>query len=106
MGEKRHPRHPYTRLLVGSIPVADPDQPWVAEGAPALPNQKRGAASCKFADRCPAAMPQCWQQAPALYQTEPQRAAACFLYEGAPVLATEEMDQVFQSKVAVNGSSG
>ena len=51
-------------------------------------------------------MPQCWQQAPALYQTEPQRAAACFLYEGAPVLATEEMDQVFQSKVAVNGSSG
>ena len=24
----RQPEHPYTRLLVGSIPLPDPDEPW------------------------------------------------------------------------------
>ncbi len=93
----RNPSHPYTRLLVGSIPVPNPDQPWTAEAAAALPNQPRGSASCKFADRCPAAMAKCLQHAPPLYQTDTQRAAACFLYEGAPVLKTEEMDRVFRT---------
>jgi oligopeptide/dipeptide ABC transporter ATP-binding protein len=83
-------------LLVNSIPVPNPDHPWLAEAAPALPNQKRTEASCRFADRCPAAMTKCFAQTPPLYQSDPQRAAACFLYEGAPVLSTAEMDSVFQ----------
>ncbi|MCX6047457.1 MAG: ABC transporter ATP-binding protein [Chloroflexi bacterium] len=95
----RQPNHPYTRLLVGSIPVPDPDQPWTAEAAPALPNQPRNQTACKFADRCPAAMTKCLQQAPQLYQTDAQRAAACFLYEQAPVLSTEHMDRVFQATI-------
>lgn len=95
----RNPSHPYTRLLVGSIPVPDPDQQWAAEGAAAFPNQKRGRESCKFADRCPAAMTKCLQQTPQLYQTDPQRAAACFLFEQAPVLSTEHMDHVFRTNV-------
>lgn len=99
----RQPKHPYTKLLVGSIPVSNPDHPWAAEAAPALPNQPRGATACKFADRCPAAMTKCLQQAPPLYQTEPQRAAACFLYEGAPVLNAEKMDQVLQTGSALRG---
>ena len=97
----RQPNHPYTRLLVGSIPVPNPDHPWTAEGAAALPNQPRSASACKFADRCPAAMAKCLQQAPPLYQTEPQRAAACFLYEGAPVLSMEQMDRVLQTSGAL-----
>jgi peptide/nickel transport system ATP-binding protein len=24
----KNPQHPYTKLLISSIPVADPDQPW------------------------------------------------------------------------------
>jgi peptide/nickel transport system ATP-binding protein len=93
----RNPSHPYTRLLVSSIPVPNPEQQWAAEAAAAFPNQKRGHMSCKFAGRCPSAMAKCLQQAPRLYQTDPQRAAACFLYEGAPVLGTEEMDTLFRS---------
>lgn len=92
----RDPSHPYTRLLVGSIPAPNPDHPWAAEAAAALPHQKRSREACKFANRCPAAMLKCLQQTPPLYQTEPRRAAACFLYEGAPILRTEEMDRVFQ----------
>jgi len=97
----RNPSHPYTRLLVNSIPVPNPDHPWLAEAAPALPNQKRTEASCRFADRCPAAMTKCFAQTPPLYQSDPQRAAACFLYEGAPVLSTAEMDKVFRTKALV-----
>jgi peptide/nickel transport system ATP-binding protein len=92
----RQPGHPYTQLLVSSIPVANPDQQWTAEAAPALPNQPRSPQACKFAERCPAAMMQCLAQKPPLYQTEPQRAVACFLYEEAPVLHNAEMDQVLR----------
>ncbi len=90
----RQPNHPYTQLLVGSIPNPNPDQPWTAEAGAALAGQTRGQHSCKFADRCPAAMTKCLQQAPDLFQTDPQRAAACFLYADAPVLPTGEMDRV------------
>lgn len=92
----RKPNHPYTRLLVSSIPVPNPDHPWAAEAAPAFPSPQRGAHFCKFVDRCPAAMTQCLQRTPPLYQTDAQRAAACFLYEGSPVLETAEMDRVLR----------
>ncbi len=90
----RQPNHPYTRLLVSSIPVPNPDHPWAAEAAPAFANPQRGATSCRFVDRCPAAMQQCLQQTPPLYQTDPQRASACFLYEGSPVLSSDALDRV------------
>ena len=98
----RNPNHPYTRLLVGSIPMPNPEHAWAAEAPAALPNQPRSAAACKFADRCPSAMTKCLQQAPPLYQSDPQRAAACFLYEGAPVLPAEAMDRVLQTTGGVS----
>jgi peptide/nickel transport system ATP-binding protein len=91
----RRPHHPYTRLLVGSIPVPNPDHPWAAEAAAAPITVSIGRDVCKFVDRCPAAMDKCAQHAPQLYQTDPHRAAACFLYEQSPVLSTEQMDRVF-----------
>jgi peptide/nickel transport system ATP-binding protein len=102
----RNPIHPYTRLLVSSIPVPNPDHPWTAEGAAAFPSAKRSLEACKFAGRCPSAMEKCLQQAPRLYQTDPHRAAACFLYEEAPVLNNEDMDRVFRTNVPVTGSAG
>jgi len=33
----QNPRHPYTRLLVGSIPNPNPDRPWAAEAPPLSP---------------------------------------------------------------------
>lgn len=90
------PNHPYTQLLVGSIPVADPDHPWTAEGEAALADQKQNATACRFVDRCPAAMTKCLQQSPPLYQTDAQRAVACFLYEDSPILHNDAMDTVFR----------
>ena len=92
----KDPQHPYTRLLVGSIPLPDPNHQWSAEAAAAGVAINKSVA-CKFADRCPSAMERCGRESPPLYRTEDHRAVACFLYEGATVLKTEEMDHVFVS---------
>lgn len=92
----QQPRHPYTQLLVGSMPNPNPDHPWKAEDKAAFPDQGPETGGCKFVDRCPVAMQKCLRQTPPLYQTEDHRAVACFLYEDFPVIANEEMDAVFK----------
>jgi len=96
----RQPQHPYTRLLVGSIPLPDPKRRWTAEAAAALTVKGSGGARCKFVDRCPSASQVCVQGVPSLYQTADHRAAACFLYQGSPVLKAEEMDRIFIGSAA------
>src|SRR5918998_4095593 len=78
----KQPRHPYTQLLIQSIPQADPNHAWVGQefagnGAAHAP---LGAAHCQFVARCPYAMDVCRQEAPPLFRTDERRAAACFLH--------------------------
>ena len=52
------PKHPYTRLLVSSIPLPDPDMRWGGESEietkAAAPNAPlKEVQGCKFANRCP-----------------------------------------------------
>ena len=95
-GVVQKPSHPYTQLLVGSMPNPNPDQPWKAEDKAAFPQKRPESGACKFADRCPAAMHKGLLQAPPLYRTEEHRAVACFLYEDSPTIGSEEMDTVFK----------
>jgi len=90
----KQPQHPYSQLLVSSIPQPDVDRRW--GGDQELPSESgRGSKSgCRFADRCPRAMPECLQSIPPLYRTDPRRAAACFLYRDAPSITSEQMDEV------------
>ena len=90
------PSHPYTQLLVGSIPNPNPDHPWKAEGDSAFPDAQPQAGACKFVDRCPVAMEKCLHQTPPMYRTDEHRAVACLLYEDAPVISNQEMDTVFK----------
>lgn len=84
----RHPKHPYTQLLVDSIPRPNPDEVWgstsaqVAPAAPALPlpAEGPGPSACKFVTRCPHRMAICVTAQPPLLPTEPNRSVACFLY--------------------------
>ena len=95
-------QHPYTRLLIGSIPLPDPNRRWSGEApASALGKQAGGDVGCKFADRCPHAFSLCLEKAPPLFQTNPYRAAACYLYQDHPSIQTEEMDKVFAQKTAL-----
>jgi peptide/nickel transport system ATP-binding protein len=90
------PQHPYTQLLVGSIPQPDPDRAWAAEQGPsAFGRQADSTQGCKFAGRCPYAFEPCLTRHPPLFQTTSDRAAACYLHQDAPVLASEQLDEVF-----------
>jgi len=92
----REPKHPYTQLLIGSIPMPDPHHPWKGEEAPA--DGARETEGCHFAPRCPRAMPMCWQSQPPMYRTDKHRAAACYLYRDAEPLAGVEIDKVLIRK--------
>jgi len=97
------PKHPYTRLLVGSVPLPDPDKAWHAEPPPS--EEARIAASmdhpgCAFTARCPDAMPTCRQFKPPLFETDEYRAAACYLYEGAPPIPPDELARVMAPPAA------
>jgi oligopeptide transport system ATP-binding protein len=75
-----HPEHPYTRALVGAIPVPDPDierarQRIVLPGDPPSPiNLPSG---CAFHPRCPHAIDRCRAELPQLQPASPNREAAC-----------------------------
>ncbi|MGI8643837.1 MAG: ABC transporter ATP-binding protein [Thermomicrobiales bacterium] len=91
------PEHPYTRLLVGSIPLPDPSLPWQGErvlGEPVGGLAPTGDSFCKFYTRCPHAMPVCVEHHPPLFQTNDRRASACYLYQDAPAIATEDISKV------------
>src|SRR5437016_5903238 len=99
----RTPKHPYTQLLVASIPVADRRRRWgedTPSEADASPQAIAGRTGCPFAPRCPSAMERCWQSPPPLYLTDPHRAAACFLHGDAPVLPTADVASVFPTHPA------
>ncbi|HVZ08183.1 ABC transporter ATP-binding protein [Rhodopila sp.] len=85
------PLHPYTQLLIGSIPLVSTERSWV-EDKPAA--GRPGGAGCHFADRCPSAMDHCLSAAPSLFQVAPDHAAACFLRADAPALAEGALSSV------------
>ncbi len=64
----RNPLHPYSRLLIESIPVADPQRSHLAELPPLgePPSRTETLAGCAFASRCPIADQRCLEQAPPL----------------------------------------
>ncbi|HUB13502.1 MAG TPA: ABC transporter ATP-binding protein [Acetobacteraceae bacterium] len=86
------PQHPYTQLLIGSIPRVSTVRDWTTE--PVQGERDRIATGCRFADRCPSVMPRCRTAAPPLFQTAPNRAAACFRYDSAQALPEGEVESV------------
>jgi oligopeptide/dipeptide ABC transporter ATP-binding protein len=94
------PAHPYTQLLLQSIPSPDPDNTWdnlkpTRHEAPLdrLTSRDR----CLFAERCPYVMDMCWQARPPAYLSGDQR-AACYLHRPeAPVQPAIVMKEVATS---------
>jgi peptide/nickel transport system ATP-binding protein len=94
----KQPEHPYSRLLISSIPVPDVDRRWSDEPLAAVAADASAAArkGCAFVDRCPFAMPMCSDSPPPLYRTADHRATSCFLYRQAPILPPEEINSVLE----------
>jgi len=90
----KRPQHPYTRLLVDSIPWPDLDRRWgetelkakEAEGG-------EKTTGCRFAPRCPFVMDQC-ATPPPLFQLNQRQTASCFLYASQPELQPERLSEL------------
>jgi oligopeptide/dipeptide ABC transporter ATP-binding protein len=91
----KDPKHPYTQLLVGSIPHPDPHRRWGDESGSVVQSGEKTASGCKFADRCEAVMDVCWTDVPKRHQIDKHRVAACHLYEKSPVMTGTDLSQVF-----------
>jgi oligopeptide/dipeptide ABC transporter ATP-binding protein len=90
----KSPQHPYTQLLISSIPRVSTERDWMSDDQRLRQQHQATPTGCKFAPRCPAIMPRCTAARPALYRTDPRRAAACYQHDKSPVLPPEEMGAV------------
>jgi len=99
----KNPKHPYTQLLVGSIPWPDPTLPWGDTEAefPKSAEFDERAPGCKFAPRCPFVFERCTKERPGLFRLEDGRAASCFLYQGGDTLARDELMTLFPKRETV-----
>ena len=75
-----NPLHPYTKMLISSIPVPDPrvktlDNLVIDNGV-----QSRNIGGCKFHNRCPWCDEKCRQVVPQLTEAEPGHYVACHKY--------------------------
>jgi peptide/nickel transport system ATP-binding protein len=76
----QQPLHPYTELLIGSLPSLE--EKGAFRGIPGLPpSLLQRPAGCSFHPRCPRAMPRCTVEDPALLEAQPNRWVACHLYD-------------------------
>lgn len=76
------PLHPYTQLLLSSVPLHNPIEERKRMALPILgepPSPLAQIKGCPFASRCPKAMPICREEAPKLAQVTEEHAVACHL---------------------------
>ena len=88
------PQHPYTRLLIDSIPWPDIRRRWGETEIKAKEAELTDhGAGCKFLSRCPFAMDKC-QTTPPLFQLSAYQAASCYLYEQHPQIEAERLSEL------------
>ena len=75
-----NPLHPYTRMLIASIPVPDPRVKTLDQIITDTGVQSREIGGCCFHNRCPWCTEQCRQETPALREAEPGHMVACHKY--------------------------
>jgi peptide/nickel transport system ATP-binding protein len=93
----REPQHPYTCLLVNSIPWPDPKMQWGKQAEEA--NRKiANNLGCRFAPRCPSAFERCTQAPPPLYRVTETQVAACYLFEGKQQMDRKDLTSLFPKK--------
>jgi oligopeptide/dipeptide ABC transporter ATP-binding protein len=103
----RTPRHPYTQLLVSSIPIPDRRRRWGDDTRSEADGAGSGASvgpGCPFAPRCPSVMEICRSSPPPMFVPDSHRAAACFLYKDAPVLPTVDVASVWEREASITRS--
>ena len=83
----QHPAHPYTRGLLNTIPVPDPDVERAKHGIAVsgeLPSPMSPPSGCRFRTRCPMAQEICAAEEPVLRSFGGDHVAACHFPLAAP----------------------
>jgi peptide/nickel transport system ATP-binding protein len=90
------PKHPYTRLLIDSLPKLDMKRE--LRGIPGLPPTLLNLPdNCPFHSRCPFAFERCREEAPSLQEVTRDWWVACHLYPGRselPVMPNRPVDSI------------
>jgi peptide/nickel transport system ATP-binding protein len=97
LGETRalfdDPVHPYTRLLVSSIPsmetVTNAEIEKADRGRGEMPSPINPLSGCRFRTRCPLATERCAAEVPEMREVKPGRFAACHHPVLEPILEPE-----------------
>jgi oligopeptide/dipeptide ABC transporter ATP-binding protein len=90
----KRPQHPYTKLLIDSIPWPDISRRWGETEIKAKESDLTDKqAGCKFAPRCPFVMASC-ATPPPLFRTETHQAASCYLYDKFDKIASEDLSEL------------
>ena len=75
-----NPLHPYTKILLSSVPVPDPEMRGRRKITPGeIPDIPVETGGCKFLDRCPAAGDMCKKSEPELARAADGHLAACHM---------------------------
>jgi peptide/nickel transport system ATP-binding protein len=94
-----NPKHPYTKLLIESIPQPDPKNRWGSE--PPQQNWDTSdaqIAGCRFADRCPAVMDECRTTQPPQYLINEHQLTRCFLHKESGKMTNPDITSTFQTE--------
>ncbi len=75
------PNHPYTQALLAEVGKVEPRKRTFAPIKGEIPSPLEPPTGCHFHPRCPYAMPQCLEAAPALKEVAPGWSSACYLNE-------------------------
>lgn len=75
----KHPLHPYTKALLGSIPMPGKEFKSIPGTVPSLMNPPTG---CRFHDRCPYAMEICSEMKPKMIEVKKGHFIRCHLHTG------------------------
>jgi len=87
----KNPLHPYTQVLLSSIPKID-FSPKESPPLAMATDPTKTSAGCPFAPRCPYAFAPCWTERPALHSHLPEHQVACHLYPSKAVLRAPSSD--------------
>lgn len=94
-----HPAHPYTKALLDSVPLTDPDRGFAGPALDGdIPSPLAPPSGCRFRTRCPRAEQVCSEVEPELREVRPEQFAACHF----PLTSTVEEE--FSSQELVPAS--
>jgi len=90
----KSPQHPYTRLLIDSIPWPDVNRHWGETEIKARESELNvHSTGCQFYARCPFAMEKCLTPPP-LFQINAHQAASCYLYDENSSIKPEQLSEM------------